>query len=98
MQRKLVTINLAVFGVLLAGSADLFLSRLSTVVDRQAHEKLNRQWSAMKGYLRIEQNPNTRTVEDQWYYDTDDPEEAAAVSSTRSVYLFTDRSGQVLRA
>lgn len=50
--------------------------------ERQALDSLNRQWAAMKGYLRIEGlRPSDRTSV-QWYYDVDDPDESAGRLTT----------------
>jgi hypothetical protein len=38
-------------------------------VERHAREELDKEWGAMKGYLRLEFDPETRTIQDFWYYD-----------------------------
>ncbi len=48
----------------------------------------------MKGYLRLFAQPDRQPVEPSWFYDTDDPDETAAVSHIRARCLITDESGR----
>ena len=50
----------------------------------------------MKGYLRLEPDVVTRTVRDQWYYDSDDSDQAAIASRLRNRCLITDQTGRIL--
>jgi hypothetical protein len=47
-------------------------------------------WSALKGYLKIEQGKLN------WYFDSSDPDEAASVSRLRHILVVTDRAGKIM--
>jgi hypothetical protein len=61
-------------------------------LDRQARETLDQQWAAMMGYLRV-----GKQKEVVWYYDSEDPDEAANVRRLRRFYMLADQSGRVLQ-
>jgi hypothetical protein len=94
MFSKIVCLLLAVLLLIAAG---LNYEWARSTLEQEAHEDLNQQWAAVKGYLRIEYDPNTRRIGDAWYYDPDDPDEAATVNSIRARCLIADESGRVLR-
>jgi heavy metal sensor kinase len=85
------------FGVLLIGAAVFYRERLATELDDQAHAMLDQRWAAMKGYLRIERNPETGRNEAYWYYDIQDPDENRIVSNIQQIYLITDENGAVIQ-
>ena len=45
------------FALLLIGIAALFRERLAYSLNAEAHDVLDQEWAAMKGYLRIEKAP-----------------------------------------
>jgi heavy metal sensor kinase len=84
------------FIVLLGGVAALFQARLTKVLDDQAENLVNQEWAAMKGYLRIEKNPQDQKTEAFWYYDTDDPDESRIVLNIQRVYFIADSNGKLI--
>jgi heavy metal sensor kinase len=85
------------FSVLLIGAAELFRERLATALDDQVHGSLEQEWAALKGYLRIEKNPDTGKNQPYWYYDDEDPDESLIVRRIQRIYLITDEDGEVLQ-
>jgi heavy metal sensor kinase len=85
------------FTVLLTFVALLFRERLTTVLDQQVENRLDAEWKALKGYMRIERDPeyNNRFTA-AWYYDTDDPDETTIVLDLRKIYVVTDQNGNVI--
>ncbi len=45
------------FALLLVGTAALFRERLAYTLNSEAHDLLEQEWIAMKGYLHIERVP-----------------------------------------
>ena len=92
------------FALLLVGTAALFRERLAYTLNSEAHDLLEQEWVAMKGYLRIEKAPlrghkPPGCVGDwcaTWEYDKVDPDEDFAVERLRRVYLLTDAKGVVM--
>jgi heavy metal sensor kinase len=85
-----------IFIALLGGVAALFQARLTSVLDDQAKNLVNQQWAALKGYLRLEDNPQTQKTEANWYYDADDPDESRTVLTIQRVYFIADSNGNVI--
>ena len=82
------------FTVLLTAVAFAFRVRLATKLDDQLQEELNTDWGAMKGYMRIEPNPDFgNKICSAWYYDADDPDETTIVLDTRKIYMVADQFG-----
>ena len=85
------------FTVLLTFVALLFRERLTTVLDQQVENRLDAEWKALKGYMRIERD---KDFDDRftaaWYYDTDDPDETTIVLDLRKIYVVTDQNGNVI--
>lgn len=93
------------FALLLVGVAALFRERLVYTFDSEAHDVLEQEWAAMKGYLRIERVPaRAHTAErllcppykPTWEYDKNDPDEDFAVERLRRVYVLTNAKGCVM--
>jgi len=80
------------FAVVLGLVAAGFQVRLSSVLDDQAHNLVNQQWAAMKGYLRIEKDALAF-----WYYDPDDEDESRILFNIKRVYFIADRNGKVIQ-
>src|SRR6266542_2969503 len=75
------------FTLVLISVAALLRERLASKLDEQAHDLLDQDWAAVKGYLRIEkQVPH-------WYVDKNDPDESFAVGRLWRVYLLADAEG-----
>jgi heavy metal sensor kinase len=85
------------FTVILIGVAFLFHESLASKLNTQVEEKLNDDWGAAKGYLRIEWHPEASTNTASWYYDADDPDEKTTVYDIQKVYLITDQYGHVIQ-
>ena len=91
------------FALLLVGTAALFRERLAYTLNSEAHDLLEQEWVAMKGYLHIEKAPDTRAcaagactvrvLQAVWEYDKNDPDEDFAVERLRRVYVLTDAKG-----
>ncbi len=84
------------FIVLLGGVAALFQARLTKILDDQADNSVNQQWAAMKGYLRIEKNPQTQNTEAFWYYDDEDPDESRIVLNIQRIYFVAGSNGKLI--
>jgi heavy metal sensor kinase len=92
------------FALLLVGTAALFRERLAYTLNSEAHDLLEQEWIATKGYLHIEKAPKhghapPGCVGDWcaiWEYDRVDPDEDFAVERLRRVYLLTDAKGTVM--
>ena len=50
----------------------------------------------MKGYLRIEKDPDLGKYAAAWYYDDEDPDETTIVLDIQKVYVVTDADGNVI--
>lgn len=92
------------FALLLVGTAALFRERLAYTLNSEAHDLLEQEWVAMKGYLHIERAPKRGRAPAgcvgewcaSWEYDKNDPDEDFAVERLRRVYLLTDAKGTVM--
>ena len=77
-----------IFTAVLAVAGFFFRQSLVTSLDQQAHDVLNQEWAAMKGYLHIEKG------KPDWPYDASDPDESLIVNRiTGGIYLLTDAQG-----
>ncbi|MFN7995709.1 MAG: ATP-binding protein [Bryobacteraceae bacterium] len=87
------------FALLLIGIAALFRERLSYSLDSEAHDVLDGEWAAMKGYLRIEKVPLRGHAPSDWRFvwefDKNDPDEDFIVVRLQRVYLLADSEGRV---
>jgi heavy metal sensor kinase len=83
------------------GIAALFRERLAYSLDSEAHDVLDQEWAAVKGYLRIERMPMRWHAPPQWRveweFDKNDPDEDFIVERLRRVYLLTDAKGNVMQ-
>ncbi len=84
------------FAILLIGVAGLFRQRLETVQTREVQDTLEQEWAAMKGYLRIDTDPDLGKYAAAWYYDDEDPDETTIVLDIQKVYVITDAEGKVI--
>ena len=93
------------FAMLLVGTAALFRERLAYTLNSEAHDLLEQEWAAMKGYLHIEKVPTRGHAAEHepcppykagWDYDKDDPDEDFAVERLRRVYVLADAKGCVM--
>jgi heavy metal sensor kinase len=93
------------FALLLLGTAALFRERLAYTLNSEAHDLLEQEWVAVKGYLHVEKAPPHRRPPPgcvgewcpAWEYDKNDPDEDFAVERLRRVYLLTDATGVVMQ-
>jgi heavy metal sensor kinase len=90
---RLTTSYAVLFTILLTLVAFLFRQHLARALDQQIEEELDTEWKAMKGYLRIELNPETRKFNASWYYDDQDSDETTIVLDMKKIYLITDQNG-----
>jgi heavy metal sensor kinase len=92
-----LTVSAALFfAVALILVAAVYRERLATELNDQEHAVLEQRWAALKGYLRIERNPETDRYEAYWYYDEEDPDERFIVTNIQRVYLIADQNGAVI--
>jgi heavy metal sensor kinase len=88
------------FALLLVGIAALFRERLAYSLNAEAHDVLDQEWAAMKGYLRIERVPTRAHAppvwRPDWEFDKNDPDEDFIVERLRRVYVLTDANGKVM--
>jgi heavy metal sensor kinase len=83
--------------VLLVGVAGLFRARLASELDTQVENTLNERWGAIKGYLRLEKDPELGgQISAGWYYDPDDQDEKTIVFDIRKIFLIADQYGHVI--
>lgn len=78
------------FTALLVALGVLYGGVLKDVLEARSRDVLEEEWGAVKGYLRFEKN---RPV---WFFDKEDPEEAAIVDRLRRIYLLTEADGTIL--
>src|SRR3954462_14006165 len=95
-RRKLLIGGIPLFTILLIVAASLNYIWARSTLERQTLQGLNEDWAAMKGYLRIEYDPGAKNQAAQWYYDSDDPDQAAVVTSIRGRCFIADENGRVL--
>jgi hypothetical protein len=93
-----LTLSYAVlFTALLTFVALLFRERLTSVMDQQVENRLDAEWKALKGYMRIERDYD---FDDRftaaWYYDLEDPDETTITLDLRKIYIVTDQEGHVI--
>jgi heavy metal sensor kinase len=95
-----------VFALLLVGIAAFSRERLAYTLNSEAHDLLEQEWVAIKGYMHIERlPPKSRLGEHQpcgpydpkWEYDQNDPDEDFAVERLRRVYLLADATGCIMQ-
>lgn len=68
-----------------------FRGLLTAIFAQQVEQILEEEWGEVKGFLRFERRGPV------WFYDKEDPDEAAIVGRLRSgPYLLTDAKGKVL--
>jgi len=89
---RLTISYVAGFTLLLAGLGILFRETLQYTLISDAHEILEEEWNALKGYLHIENNMPV------WSYDKNDPEEVYYVQRLRRIFFLTDVNGVTLEA
>jgi heavy metal sensor kinase len=94
------------FALLLMGIASFSRERLSYTLNSEAHDLLEQEFVAIRGYMHIERlAPKVRVAEHQpcgpyeakWEYDKNDPDEDFAVERLRRVYLLADATGCVIQ-
>jgi len=93
------------FALLMVGVAALFRERLVYTFNSEAHDILEQEWAAMKGYLHVERVPARLLAAEHlscppykptWEYDKNDPDEDFAVERLRRVYILTNATGCVM--
>ena len=82
----------AIFAMLLVGVGLYFRDNLQVTLDGRMHEIVEEEWSAVRGFLRIE---NGTAV---WYYDAKDVQESFFVERLRRIILIAGPDGRVLEA
>ena len=84
------------FAILLIGVAGIFRERLETVQTREVQDTLEQEWAAMKGYLRIEKDPDLGKYAAAWYLRRRRSDETTIVLDVQKVYVITDAEGNVV--
>lgn len=85
------------FTVLLTFVALLFRESLDTLLTEGIENRLDSEWKALKGYMRIEPDSefNNRLTA-AWYYDQEDPDETTIILDLRKIYMVADQNGNVI--
>ena len=78
------TLVLAIVGI-------LFRGYLGRSLDANIHDNIDRDWIAMKGFLRIRNGMLT------WFYDRADPDQDYLIRRLQRAWLLTDAQGSVLQ-
>jgi heavy metal sensor kinase len=93
-----LTLSYAVlFTVLLTFVALLFRQSLATLLNQGVESRLDGEWKALKGYLRIEGDGDFNyRLTAAWYYDQEDPDETAIVLNLRKIYMVADQNGNLI--
>ncbi len=86
-----------IFAALLMGAVVWHHESVVAALDNQARETLDRQWVAMKGYLRVAHDAQTEPLQVRWYYDSDDADEATNVRNLQRYFMLADSTGRVLQ-
>jgi heavy metal sensor kinase len=85
------------FTVLLTFVALLFRESLDTLLNQGVENRLDGEWKALKGYLRIEPDSEfDNRLTAAWYYDLEDPDETTIVLDLRKIYMVADQNGNVI--
>jgi heavy metal sensor kinase len=85
------------FTLLLVGVSLLFRQTLATTLRAQSQADLEQRWAILKGYLRIESDPEqAKDFHPIWLFDPDDPEENIIGAQVRSVFSIAFPSGEVM--
>jgi heavy metal sensor kinase len=90
----LTAVYTIVFTLLLLGVILLFRQKLEGSLSDQARERLEREWIAVKGFLRILNDGEKYYV--KWFFDPEDPDENSLGAQVQRVSYIADSSGHVL--
>jgi heavy metal sensor kinase len=90
LRMRLTLSYVLLFALVLVSIGFVFRQALAVVHNQQSERVLDEAWSAVRGYLRMQ---NSELV---WAFDPDDSGEAYAVERLRRVLLLTDPQGNVL--
>ncbi|MBL0156617.1 MAG: heavy metal sensor histidine kinase [Bryobacterales bacterium] len=90
LRMRLTLSYVLLFTLVLVSIGFVFRQALDLVLDQQSERVLDESWSAVRGFLRIQ---NSELV---WAYDPDDSGEAYAVERLRRVLLLADPQGNIL--
>jgi heavy metal sensor kinase len=94
---RLTAIYSIFFAVLTIGVAALFRASLVRELDNYSHSVLDKEWAAMKGYLRIDNDAELGKNASNWYYADDDPDESAIVLDIKKIYMIADQNGNLIQ-
>jgi hypothetical protein len=95
--RRNLSFSAAVFGALLLAIAGAVHYRFfHATLEQNARGALEKDWGAMKGYLRLERESPSSEVRANWYYDDRDAEESVAVKGIRDRCVIVDRAGRIV--
>jgi hypothetical protein len=97
LRRRLLVGTIPCAALLLIVSATINHQWSRSTLDRESRQELNQEWAAMKGFLRLEKDPQTQRIEDHWFYNTNDPDETEFVSRLQARCLIMDEGGRTLR-
>jgi hypothetical protein len=95
-RRKVLAVVIPFAAMLLVAAGIFHYQGVRSRLELDARQALEREWAAMKGYLRLQPDPTTRLVQDFWYYDVDDSDQVAMVAQIRDRCLIMDQTGRVL--
>src|SRR5215475_9150379 len=95
-RRKLPLITALFAALLLVGAGAVHYDSFNSTLEQNARSALEREWGAMKGYVRLERGRQPSVVQASWYYDNQDADVSATVTGIRERCVIMDQSGRVI--
>src|SRR5687767_9395012 len=93
--KLLITVT-GLAALLLVSAGTFHYQWFKSALEQDARDALDRDWGAMKGYLRLEHVPQTAPVSANWYYNDRDSDQAKTVKGIRDICLIMDEMGRVI--
>lgn len=92
MRFRLAVAYLGLMTAMLIGIGIYVRHELDSILEQRAHDILDEEWTAFKGYLRIS------PTQIEWFYDRQDPDESLTVENLRRVYYLSNAKGTLTQS